>query len=39
MGPLPHETLVAGQQAEVRRAASLDPEELIASCRWLPLTG
>lgn len=39
MGPLLHDTLVAGQQAEVRRAAALDPEELIASCRWLPLTG
>lgn len=39
MGPLLHDTLVASQTAEVRRAAALAPEELIASCRWLPLTG
>ncbi|MEB3165941.1 MAG: glutamine synthetase [Cyanobacteriota bacterium] len=39
MGPLLHSTLMAGQEAEIRRAAALDPEALIASCRWLPLVG
>jgi glutamine synthetase len=39
MGEPLHSTLVASQQAELRRCAALDPEQLIASTRWYPLVG
>jgi glutamine synthetase len=39
MGPLLFSTLLESQRAEIRRAAPLDPEALIASCRWLPPLG
>lgn len=37
MGNLLHSTLLASQEAEQRRVAALDEEELIASSRWYPL--
>ena len=37
MGELLHSTLLASQQAEQRRCAAMDSEQLIASTRWYPL--
>lgn len=39
MGELLHSSLLASQQAEQRRCAALDGDELIVSSRWYPLMG